>query len=36
MRKLCDVNKLHKLGWQHRVDISEGLDRILDWYRRSL
>ena len=36
MRKLCDVSKLHKLGWQHRVDISEGLVRILDWYRRSL
>ncbi len=36
MRKLCDVSKLHKLGWQHRVDISEGLDRLIDWYRRSL
>ena len=36
MRKLCHVSKLHKLGWQHRVDISEGLERILDWYRRSL
>lgn len=36
MRKLCDVSKLHKLGWQHRVDISEGLDRMLNWYRNSL
>ena len=36
MRKLCHVSKLHKLGWQQRVDISEGLERILDWYRRSL
>lgn len=36
MRKLCDVSKLHSLGWQHRVDISEGLDRMLEWYRYSL
>ncbi|MDD4431382.1 MAG: GDP-L-fucose synthase [Bacteroidales bacterium] len=36
MRKLCDVSKLHKLGWQHRVDISEGLDRMLNWYDQSL
>lgn len=36
MRKLCDVSKLHQLGWRHRVDISEGLDRMLAWYRADL
>ena len=36
MRKLCDVSKLHSLGWKHKVDISEGLDRMLEWYRYSL
>ncbi len=32
MRKLTDVSKLHGLGWQHRVDIQEGIERIYDWY----
>jgi GDP-L-fucose synthase len=32
MRKLTDVSKLHSLGWQHRVEIDEGVERIYDWY----
>ncbi len=32
MRKLCDVSKLHSLGWHHKVDIDEGIQRLYDWY----
>ncbi|MGB3619191.1 MAG: GDP-L-fucose synthase [Catalinimonas sp.] len=27
-RKLMDVSKLHGLGWQHRIDLREGLIRV--------
>ena len=36
MRKLISVDKLHALGWTHRVDIEEGVQLLFDWYRRSL
>ncbi len=32
MRKLCNVDKLHALGWQHSVEIEEGIKRIYKWY----
>lgn len=32
MRKLCDVSKLHSLGWHHSVALGEGIRRIYDWY----
>ncbi|HHT23381.1 MAG TPA: GDP-L-fucose synthase [Bacteroidales bacterium] len=32
MRKLTDVSKLHALGWQHKVEIEEGVERMADWY----
>ncbi len=35
MRKLTDVSKLHSLGWQHRVEIEEGVPRLYQWYRES-
>lgn len=28
MRKLCDVSKLHSLGWRHSVDLPEGIRRL--------
>ena len=36
MRKLIDVSKLHTLGWTHKVDIEEGIQRLFDWYRNSI
>ncbi|MBP1641194.1 MAG: GDP-4-keto-6-deoxy-D-mannose-3,5-epimerase-4-reductase [Bacteroidetes bacterium] len=33
MRKLTDVSKLHQLGWQHRIDIEEGVQRMYEWYQ---
>jgi len=32
MRKLTDVSKLHQLGWQHKIDLAEGVRKIYDWY----
>jgi len=26
-RKLMDVSKLHQLGWKHRIDLREGIER---------
>ncbi len=31
-RKLTNVNKLHSLGWQHKVDLEEGAKLVYDWF----
>lgn len=36
MRKLCDVSRLHALGWQHRVELPEGIERLYRWYVDSI
>lgn len=36
MRKLTDVTKLHNLGWQHKIEIEEGVKRLYNWYRESI
>ena len=36
MRKLIDVSKLHSLGWTHRVEIEEGVQKLFDWYRSTI
>ncbi len=36
MRKLISVDKLHRLGWTHKVEIEEGVQRLFDWYKDSL
>ncbi|MDR1884209.1 MAG: GDP-L-fucose synthase [Prevotella sp.] len=33
-RKLSDVSKLNSLGWKHRVEIEEGLERMYSWYNK--
>ena len=35
-RKLIDVSKLHSLGWTHKVEIDQGVQKLYDWYRQSL
>ncbi len=30
--KLCDVSKLHSLGWHHTIEIDEGIHRLYEWY----
>ncbi len=36
MRKLIDVEKLHSLGWTHKVEIEDGVSRLFQWYKESL
>ncbi len=31
-RKLTDVEKLHSLGWKHKVEVEEGVERLFQWY----
>ena len=35
-RKLIDVSKLHSLGWMHKVEIDEGVQKLFNWYKESL
>lgn len=35
-RKLIDVTKLHNLGWYHKVEMEEGVNKLYNWYRESL
>lgn len=32
MRKLTDVSKLNALGWHHKIDITEGVEKMYNWY----
>lgn len=36
MRKLCDVSKLHSLGWRHTVELPEGIRRLYEWYLKNI
>ena len=32
MRKLTDPSKLHALGWYHKIEIDEGVEKLYQWY----
>jgi GDP-L-fucose synthase len=32
MRKLTDVSKLHSLGFNHKVPLRDGIERVYQWY----
>ncbi len=32
MKKLTDVFKLHSLGWKHKVELEDGIQKIYKWY----
>jgi GDP-L-fucose synthase len=32
MRKLTDPSRLHSLGWHHKIDIDEGIEKMYSWY----
>lgn len=34
-RKLLDVSRLHALGWQHRIELKEGIATTYDWFLAS-
>lgn len=32
MKKLTDPTKLHSLGWHHKVELEEGIEKMYQWY----
>lgn len=32
MRKLTDCTRLHQLGWRHKTEIEEGVEKLYRWY----
>lgn len=32
MKKLQDVSKLHQLGWQHKIELKDGIQQVIEWY----
>jgi len=32
MLKLTDPSKLHNLGWHHKVEVEEGIEKLYKWY----
>jgi len=32
MRKLTDPSKLNKLGWKHKIELEEGVEKLYNWY----
>ena len=35
-RKLLDVGRLHSLGWQHKISLEEGVEKIYDFFRKNI
>ena len=33
MRKLTDPGKIQSLGWKHKIDIAEGVEKLYNWYQ---
>ena len=34
-RKLLDVTKLHSLGWTHKITLSDGLNKTIEWFLKN-
>jgi GDP-L-fucose synthase len=35
MRKLTDPSRLNSLGWKHKIDIEQGVEKLYKWYLQS-
>ncbi len=35
-RKLTNVDKLHGLGWKHKVELLEGIELAYDWFKENV
>jgi GDP-L-fucose synthase len=35
MRKLTNPSKLHSLGWHHKIEIDEGIQKLYNWYLKN-
>ncbi len=34
-RKLLDVTRLNALGWKHRIDLRDGIERTYEWFQEN-
>lgn len=34
-RKLMDVSKMHSLGWKHRMELREGIEKTYQWFLKN-
>ena len=32
LKKLTDPSKIHSLGWHHKIEIDEGVEKLYEWY----
>ena len=35
-RKLMDVSKMHQLGWKHKVNLEEGIQKTYNWFLENI
>jgi GDP-L-fucose synthase len=35
MQKMTNVSKLHRLGWQNKIDIEQGVEKLYRWYLKN-
>ena len=35
-RKLMDISKMHYLGWKHKVELEEGIQKTYDWFLKNI
>ena len=35
-RKVCDVTKLHSLGWKHKIALNDGISNVYRWYKENI
>lgn len=35
MRKVTDSSKINKLGWEHKISLEEGIEKLYNWYLKS-
>jgi len=35
-RKLMDISKMHQLGWKHKIELKEGIQKTYDWFLKNI
>ena len=36
LRKLMDITKMHELGWKHKVQLEEGIQKTYNWFLENI
>ena len=35
LKKMTDVSKLNSLGWKHKINLKEGVQKLYEWYLKN-